>query len=275
MEHPEDSKLPKSPQRPKTADSMETRTSSTSSRSRMGTISSCILEDQISSPIDISTYGTSHAYSNSGAYRNDRRPSVSSVSTPSIRIDRQSPTPAPAISVHSASAYTASTRANTLPVPQPSSLPTSIGTHFPDHRRGSTESQDGQISPIKSVLSSNSSHLSGPVREAVTDPRMIVNLNEAGLVVSGTLEGFVQRLITRYSKAAPELCKISTEKALQPQETVQSSEMSYLQPFRISQLQKIYLECYHGASSRWSHNIPKTEWHCSTSMRFPRYRDMY
>ena len=72
------------------------------------------------------------------------------------------------------------------------------GSYFPADRAAS---HDGTLSlPPRSVVSSNSNaHLSGPVREAVTDPRIIVNVNETGVVQSGTLEGLVERLIVNFS----------------------------------------------------------------------------
>jgi son of sevenless-like protein len=72
------------------------------------------------------------------------------------------------------------------------------GLYFPAERAAS---HDSNVSlPPRSIVSSNSSaHLSGPVREAVTDPRIIVNVNETGVVQSGTLEGLVERLIVNFS----------------------------------------------------------------------------
>lgn len=164
--------------RPKTADSAKTGIYSLSSRSRMGAFSYGMVEDETLPSFGISAHGTSLAYSNSLAYQSGRR---SSVSNPPIRLDHQPPTPSPDISVRTTSQWQ-----NTLSVP--STLATSLGTHFPGHKWSTT--------PIKSVLSSNSSNLPSPARDAVTDPRMIVYLNEAGMVASGTLEGFAQHLIT-------------------------------------------------------------------------------
>jgi len=83
-----------------------------------------------------------------------------------------------------------------------------LSTSFPTRSGGSyipaerAASHGGNVSlPPRSVPSSNSSaHLSGPVREAVTDPRIIVKVNETGVVQSGTLEGLVERLIVNFSR---------------------------------------------------------------------------
>lgn len=77
------------------------------------------------------------------------------------------------------------------------SLPTPPGgSYFPPERAAS---HNGNF-PSRSVQSSESSaHLTGPVREAVTDSRKIVNVNETGMVLSGTLEGLVERLIVNFS----------------------------------------------------------------------------
>ncbi|KAH9483782.1 Serine/threonine-protein kinase STY17 [Psilocybe cubensis] len=73
-----------------------------------------------------------------------------------------------------------------------SSLPVNMGSHFRPIER--SKSHD-ITSPVKSVRSSNSSiHITGPLREAVLDPRIIVD-EDNGVVVSGTLEGLVDRLI--------------------------------------------------------------------------------
>ncbi|KAF8964650.1 ras guanine nucleotide exchange factor domain-containing protein [Flammula alnicola] len=87
----------------------------------------------------------------------------------------------------------------TLEVPHlSSSLPTPDGRHFPTDR---SASHDGNTpSPIRSIISSDSGiQLTGPVREAITDTRVIVNVTESGVVSSGTLEGLVQRLITNFN----------------------------------------------------------------------------
>lgn len=139
------------------------------------------------------------AHSDSTSYRNTRHNSISSVTTtPSIVLDPFSPSHSPLMSGRSASMHTPS-KQGSLSVPQSSSAPTSFGTHFPD-RRGSAESHHGRAMTIGSAISSSSSHLSGPAREAVTDPREIVQVNPAGMVVFGTLEGFVKRLIMHFSK---------------------------------------------------------------------------
>ncbi|KAF8964088.1 ras guanine nucleotide exchange factor domain-containing protein [Flammula alnicola] len=83
----------------------------------------------------------------------------------------------------------------TLEVPHLSSpLPTPHSIHFP------TDTHDGSTpSPIRSIISSDSGiQVTGPIREAVTDTRIIVNVTESGVVSSGTLAGLVQRLITNF-----------------------------------------------------------------------------
>lgn len=77
-----------------------------------------------------------------------------------------------------------------------SSLPVNPGSHFQQIER--SQSYDVS-STARSVRSSNSSvHITGPLREAVSDPRIIVN-TQNGIIISGTLEGLVDRLITNFS----------------------------------------------------------------------------
>jgi hypothetical protein len=47
--------------------------------------------------------------------------------------------------------------------------------------------------------SDSTAHLSGLVREAVTDARIVVNVDETGVIQSGTLKGLVERLIINFS----------------------------------------------------------------------------
>lgn len=83
--------------------------------------------------------------------------------------------------------------------PLSSSLPTQIGLH---HLKERSVSYDGAKSVANKSTSSSDpgTHLTGDIRAAVTDPRIIVNLNDSGTVASGTLEGLVQRLITNFSE---------------------------------------------------------------------------
>jgi len=106
----------------------------------------------------------------------------------SIDFDQSSISPQP---LHPRSASLSG--APTLSVPHLStSLPARPGLYIPAERSVSL--------PPRSVLSSDSSaHLSGPVRDAVTDPRIIVNVNGTGVVQSGTLEGLVERLVVNFS----------------------------------------------------------------------------
>jgi son of sevenless-like protein len=118
-------------------------------------------------------------------------------SNPAYSIDFDHPSISPQ-RVHPRSASLSG--APTLSVPHLStSLPARPGgSYFPAERAASHDSNFSL--PARSVLSSDSSaHLSGPVREAVTDPRIIVNVNETGVVQSGTLEGLVERLIVNFS----------------------------------------------------------------------------
>ncbi|TFK42874.1 ras guanine nucleotide exchange factor domain-containing protein [Crucibulum laeve] len=58
----------------------------------------------------------------------------------------------------------------------------------------------GSPSGVRSFVSYDSGvHMSASLREAVTDPKPIVNLTHSGSVASGTLEGLVERLINNFN----------------------------------------------------------------------------
>lgn len=77
-----------------------------------------------------------------------------------------------------------------------SSLPSQTGACIPRQ----TLSSDGYPS-VSSTLSSDSGvQISSTLREAITDPRPIINFNRSGSVTSGTLEGLVERLINHFSE---------------------------------------------------------------------------
>ena len=122
--------------------------------------------------------------------------SLNAYSNPAYSISFDDPSISPQ-RVHPRSASVSG--APTLSVPNLSaSLPHPGSSYFPYERAASHDSNFSL--PVRSILSSDSSaHLSGPVREAVTDSRIIVNVNETGMVQSGTLEGLVERLIVNFS----------------------------------------------------------------------------
>lgn len=192
----------KTPPRPATADSATSVMSSLSGqRTRTNTLHNKIPETDELSPLD-GSFKYNGFGSHSLTQRIGRQNSVSS-QAPSINVEReryeQPPYTSPTMHGRSSSGTTG--KSGTLEVPQSSSLPSSYGSHFPITERSSSSDSHAGKAPIKSVISSDSGvHLTGPVREAVTDPRTILNVNEAGMITSGTLEGLVQRLITNFSK---------------------------------------------------------------------------
>ncbi|KDR73425.1 hypothetical protein GALMADRAFT_124495 [Galerina marginata CBS 339.88] len=117
----------------------------------------------------------------------------SSSSTPTVTVDPE-PSPTLQSSPRSASRIDGPPR---LEVPSSSSfsLPAQLGTYFPPEQ---FFSYDRSVSSPRSIRSMSSSHLSDSVREAVSDPRLIVNVVN-GVVSTGTLEGLVHRLITNFN----------------------------------------------------------------------------
>ncbi|KAF8163016.1 ras guanine nucleotide exchange factor domain-containing protein [Crassisporium funariophilum] len=157
--------------------------------------SSRIQETDELSPLDFSkasTFGRNATF-----VRRDRQNS-SSTQAPSVFVDfGHSGSPLPPKSPQSSQTVDFS-KPPRLEVPHLSaSLPARLGSFFPPER---STSYGGQSSPNKSILSTDSGvHLAGPVREAVADPRSIVNSTESGIILSGTMEGLVQRLIANFN----------------------------------------------------------------------------
>ena len=89
--------------------------------------------------------------------------------------------------------------ADKLPSISPSTPPASrFGSHFGSQ---TTFSSYSSPSTVRSTISTDSgTHMPGIGIEAVTDQRSILKLSAVGDVVSGTLEGFVERLITNFSE---------------------------------------------------------------------------
>ncbi|KAF8168726.1 kinase-like domain-containing protein [Pholiota molesta] len=126
--------------------------------------------------------------------RNSRHDSFSSsIQSPTIVLgfDQSSSSAAPKVH-HRTTSYSSSVGPNLEVPPLSSSLPTQTGHHFPAAR---SASYGGSVRSLtnRSISSADHSgaHITGPVREAVTDIRTIVS--------SGTLEGLVQRLITNFN----------------------------------------------------------------------------
>ncbi|KAF8906062.1 hypothetical protein CPB84DRAFT_1844704 [Gymnopilus junonius] len=83
----------------------------------------------------------------------------------------------------------------------PPSPPSSFSTRSVLHFRLETEARSYEkvaTDSTRSFSSTTSGHLTGPIKEAVLDSRMIVNVVN-GVVTSGTLEGLVDRLITNFN----------------------------------------------------------------------------
>lgn len=135
--------------------------------------------------------------------RHDRQDSMSRpLLSPSVAVDlghslssSQSPYPRAASLFHPS-------RGNLEVPPLSSSLPTQMDVH---HMKERSISYDGAKSLANKSTSSSDpgTHLTGDIQAAITDPRIIVNLNDSGTVASGTLEGLVQRLITNFSEPMP------------------------------------------------------------------------
>ena len=151
-----------------------------------------------------SPLGVSSGFSTSPSERrHDRQDSMSRpLLSPSVAVDlghtlssSQSPYPRAASLFHPSG--------GNLEVPLlSSSLPAQIGVH---HMKERSISYDCAKSLANKSTSSSDpgTHLTGDIRAAITDPRIIVNLNDSGTVASGTLEGLVQRLITNFSEPMP------------------------------------------------------------------------
>jgi son of sevenless-like protein len=145
--------------------------------------------------------------------RNSRHDSFSSsIQSPTIVLgfDQSSSSAAPKVH-HRTTSYSSSVGPNLEVPPLSSSLPTQTGHHFPAAR---SASYGGSVRSLtnRSISSADHSgaHITGPVREAVTDIRTIVNFSETGEVSSGTLEGLVQRLITNFSEQ--QICSVDKAK---------------------------------------------------------------
>jgi len=78
------------------------------------------------------------------------------------------------------------------------SLPTNFGTHFLHQRTPSSEGHPPSLPSAGSSVSSST--ISGPLKQAVTDPTPIFHLTRDGSVAAGTLEGLVERLINNSSE---------------------------------------------------------------------------
>ncbi|KAL0947206.1 hypothetical protein HGRIS_013323 [Hohenbuehelia grisea] len=73
-----------------------------------------------------------------------------------------------------------------------SSLPSNFGTEWGDRRMASSDSAS---SPATSDMWSEHSNMENLLRRAVLDPAPILNMKGDGSVISGTLEGLVERLL--------------------------------------------------------------------------------
>lgn len=191
-----------SPRRPSTADSAAS-IKSTSSKSRLG-ISFAARnphripeEDDELSPISIQvTSGPLRSLSSpdSGLEANNlSKPSIWGLSANDRRFSNAS---SPA---GSSQPSQVNSDISLLQVsPQWNSLPTSFGSNFPSHLTARTSSEH-QTSPTM-PSSPADSFSSGLLREAAADSNAILNLSPGGAVMSGTLEGLVERLISGSSE---------------------------------------------------------------------------